>query len=106
MKNTEIIRELQDCATSCNYCADACLDLGADMAECIRTDRACAIICEATAKLLAQNQFDASKMLDACIDVCKQCGEECAKHDHDHCKNCADRCKKCQQACEDMLSPA
>ncbi|WP_394345089.1 four-helix bundle copper-binding protein [Antarcticibacterium arcticum] len=27
------------------------------------------------------------------------CAEECAKHDHEHCKKCAQVCNECAEAC-------
>ena len=78
MKNSKLIEALNNCVAHCNYCADACLD--ADdikmMVDCIRTDRACAEVCSATAKLLAANYSDAKGMVEYCHKTCKKCAEE------------------------------
>ncbi|MDG3582529.1 four-helix bundle copper-binding protein [Galbibacter pacificus] len=106
MKNSKLIEALNNCVAHCNYCADACLDSDdiKMMVDCIRTDRACAEVCSATAKLLAANYSDAKEMVEYCHKTCKKCADECAKHDAQHCKDCADACKKCADACEAYLS--
>lgn len=73
MKNSKLIEALNNCVTHCNYCADACLDEGdiKMMVDCIRTDRACAEICRATANLLASNYKDVRSMVEQCRDICK-----------------------------------
>ncbi|MDT0641945.1 four-helix bundle copper-binding protein [Zunongwangia sp. F363] len=106
MKNEKLIKALNDCAAHCNYCADACLDEDniQMMVDCIRTDRACAEICSATAKLLAANYSDVKEKVEYCHRICKKCADECAKHDAQHCKDCAEACKKCAEACEAFLA--
>ena len=51
MKNETLIKTLYDCASTCDWCADACLDEDniKMMVECIRLDRICAATCKATA---------------------------------------------------------
>ena len=105
MKNTKLIEALNNCATHCNYCADACLDEDniKMMVNCIRNDKACAEICATTAKLLASNYEDVKSLVEACLKICQQCGDECAKHEHQHCQDCAEACKKCADACQEYL---
>ncbi len=105
MKNSKLIQALNNCMAHCNYCADACLseDDIKMMVDCIRTDRACAEICGATATLLASNYGDVKGMVEQCRDICKKCADVCDKHDHQHCKECAKACKECADACEKFL---
>ena len=105
MKNSKLIEALNNCVTHCNHCADACLDEGdiKMMVDCIRTDRACAAICSATANLLASNYKDVRGMVEQCRDICEKCADVCAKHDHKHCQQCADACRKCEEACNEYL---
>ena len=106
MKNSQLIEALNNCVAHCNYCADACLD--ADdikmMVDCIRTDRACAEVCSATAKLLATDYANAKGLVEYCKSICEKCADECAKHDHQHCKDCAEACRQCAEACEGYLA--
>ncbi len=106
MKNSKFIETLNNCVAHCNYCADACLDADdiQKMVDCIRTDKACAEACNATAQLLAANYADVKGMVEYCHSVCKKCADECAKHEHQHCKDCAEACRKCADACEAYLA--
>ena len=100
------------CAQACTACADACLseESVAELRKCIRSDLDCADICETTARVLSRHTgYDANitrAQLQACIQACKSCGEECASHAdmHDHCKVCAEACRACEQACTELLA--
>lgn len=99
------------CASTCATCADACLHGGhADhMVECIDLDNQCAAICRATAEVLsrpAPNGDSWRKIVEACIAVCHECADECAKHDHEHCQLCAADCRACADACQALLDVA
>ncbi len=74
------------------------------MANCIRTDRDCADICRLTAAFLARGSVHGKHLLRECIEICRACGEECAKHHHDHCQQCAEACFRCAEACESIAS--
>lgn len=98
-----VIEALNACAAACDHCFDACLqeeDIKM-MVRCIRLDRDCAEICKLTASALARNAEAARILLQACADICQECGAECAKHgDHmEHCRECAEACKACEAAC-------
>ncbi|WP_369427823.1 four-helix bundle copper-binding protein [Membranihabitans maritimus] len=105
MENLDLIKILNDCAAHCNYCADACLDEDdpRKMIDCIRTDRACAVICTATANLLSTNFSDIRALINYCSDICKKCAQECEMHDNQHCKECAASCRECSDACLSYL---
>ena len=102
-----VIQSLNACWAACDHCFDACFqeqDLQM-MIRCIRLDRDCAEICKLTASALARNAESARILLQACADICRECGAECAKHSqHEHCRQCADACKACEQACRAALS--
>ena len=97
-----VIEALNACAAACDHCYDACFqeqDLHM-MARCIRLDRDCAEICKMTASALARNSETAKTLLQACADICRECGTECAKHNqHEHCRQCAEACQACEKAC-------
>ncbi|WP_413452867.1 four-helix bundle copper-binding protein [Georgenia phoenicis] len=106
------IDALVACAQACTACADACLseDSVAELRACIRSDLDCADVCETTARVLSrQTAYDADvtrAVLEACIQVCRACGNECASHaeHHEHCRICADACRACEQACSQLLA--
>jgi hypothetical protein len=107
---TATIDALSDCAQACVADADADLheqDL-AEMVTCIRLCWDCADICTATMGVVSrQTAYDASitrPLLDACIAVCKSCGDECERHasHHEHCRVCLQACRRCEQACREL----
>lgn len=100
------------CAQVCTACADACLseEMVSELRKCIRTDLDCADICATTARILSrQTGYDAKvtrAQLQACVQACQSCGDECAQHadHHEHCRICAEACRACEQACTELLA--
>ena len=104
------IDALGDCAQACN--ADTAADLTepdlAEMVTCIRLCLDYVDVCTATAAVLGRlNGYDPTvirPLVEACIAVCKNCGDECERHSHmPHCRVCAQACRRCEQACRDLL---
>jgi hypothetical protein len=97
------VRHAMFCATICTSCADACAAEDMDMRQCIRTCLDCADICAATAKVATRrtgsNEALLQEMLQLCITACDICAEECARHDHEHCRICAEMCRECARDC-------
>jgi hypothetical protein len=106
MKNKELITKLQECATACFHCADACLfeDNVSKMAACIQTDHVCGSVCLTTSKILAGSFQDVNDLVRYCAKICGMCAEECRQHDHDHCQECARACESCKEACLSYLN--
>jgi uncharacterized membrane protein len=106
------IDALSDCAQACTADADA--DLGerdlAEMVKCIRLCLNCVDICTATAGVisrLTEHDADVTRLLlEACVAICKSCGDECERHaqHHEHCRVCAEACRCCEQACRELLA--
>jgi hypothetical protein len=105
------IDALSDCAQAC--VADADADLGernvAEMVRCIRLCLHCADVCGATVGVASrQAEGDTSvtrPLLEACVAVCKSCGEECERHAQmcEHCRVCAEACRRGEQASRALL---
>jgi len=105
---------------ACFECAQACTaDADADLAEpqvqamirCIRLCLDCADVCLATGRILSrQTAFDpttARAALQACVQTCKVCGDECEHHAQlgmAHCRTCMQACRRCEQACTTLLT--
>lgn len=108
MRNQELIKKFYDCAAACFTCADACLDENdvKKMVRCIRLDKVCAATCIATAQSLAVDlsKEDLRGLVRYCKEICQKCGDECAKHEPQHCQDCAKACKECVEACERFLA--
>jgi hypothetical protein len=108
------IEECLVCGQACTACADACLSESDDhlpmLRKCIRSDDDCADICQTTARVLSRHTgYDANitrAVLEACVTVCRSCGDECENHaaQHEHCRVCAEACRRCEQACRELLS--
>jgi len=105
------IDALSDCAQACIADADADLreqDL-AEMVKCIRLCLDCADVCTATLGVVSRpTDSDAAvtrPLLEACVAICKSCGDECERHSqhHAHCRVCAEACRRCEQACRELL---
>ncbi len=107
MKHEELIAVLNECASFCNYCADACLseDNLHKMVTCIRYDRICAESCASFAKILSIDisTKELIPLAEFCLKFCKKCAEECENHDNQHCQNCAQACEKCADACSKFI---
>jgi hypothetical protein len=104
------IDALSDCAQACN--ADNAADLGepnvTEMVRCIRLCLDCVDVCTATIGVMSrQAVYDASlvrPLLQACVAICKSCGDECERHAHmPHCRVCAQACRRCEHACRELL---
>lgn len=100
--HTGLLHALHECMAECNHCFDACLqeeDVKM-MAGCIRLDRECADICGYLEQAISRNSSFVKELAAVCATICEACGNECKKHDHDHCQRCADACFKCAEACK------
>jgi hypothetical protein len=106
------IDAITDCAQAC--IADTDADLGeqnvAEMVRCIRLCLDCADVCTAAAGVTSRPAgYDPSvtkPLLEACVAICKSCGDECERHArmHEHCRVCAEACRRCEQACRELLN--
>jgi hypothetical protein len=72
------------------------------MARCIALDIDCAALCRMAAGFMSRGSDFTRAICVLCADVCNTCGEECAKHRHDHCQQCAQACRRCAEACHAM----
>lgn len=112
MENTERYQECieacLDCIKACNHCFAACLaenDPGM-MAGCIRLDRECADICSFAIQAMTRSSPFTADIMALCASVCEACGQECARHDLEHCRECAKACEACAVLCRKMAEAA
>ncbi len=105
------IDALSDCAQACTADVDADLSEQnvTEMVTCVRLCLDCADICTATIGVASrQASYDADvtrPLLQACIAICKSCGDECERHarHHEHCRACEQACRRCEQACRELV---
>lgn len=103
-EHQQLSQTLHECVEACNHCYYACLkeeDVKM-MVECIRLDRECAEICAFLEHALTRSTSFASDLAKVCTRICEACGNECQKHDHNHCQKCAEACFKCAKACKEI----
>ena len=97
------IDALSDCVQACN--ADNAADLGehnvTEMVTCIRLCLDCTDICVAAGGVISRlEEYDPSAtrpLLEACVAICKSCGDECERHMHH------EHCRRCERACRELL---
>ena len=101
--NETLIKKLNECVTECHRNISACLEEEdvSMMARCIELNIDCSEICSVTAAFVARNSESTATILALCGEICKACGDECQKHDADHCQRCATICFECAQMCEE-----
>lgn len=100
------LRTLHDCVETCNNCLEACLkeDDIKMMVECIRLDRDCAASCAFLAEAMTRDSVIVPELARACAVICLACGQECEKHNHQHCQECARVCFECAKMCERLAA--
>jgi hypothetical protein len=111
---TPVINALNECAYACALDIDEDLtELGLghfEMERCIRLCLNCADICTTAAGVLRRQavwEVDVNiPLLDACLAICRICGDECQRHApmHEHCRLCGESCRRCEEACRTLLT--
>jgi hypothetical protein len=112
----ECIEACLDTAQICRISADACVeeDAVAELRECLRAEQDCAVICSATAQVLARLGFPEPgdgravlvPLLEACRAAVRICRDACRRHDevYEHCALAAEACERCEEACAALLA--
>jgi Cys-rich four helix bundle protein (predicted Tat secretion target) len=103
--NQGLIESSAHCLMAGQACLQHCFDLlgkgEKEMAACAATVTETLAVCEALQKLASQKSKNLGAMAKVALDVCKQCEDECRKHEKKHqtCKDCADACAECIKMC-------
>src|SRR5260370_40174373 len=106
------MRDLSARVPACTADVDADLsesDL-ADMVKCIRLCVHCTDVCAATLGVVSRPaEYDAEvtkPLVEACVAICKSCGDECERHAHRHAdfRVCGEACRRCEQACRERVA--
>jgi Domain of Unknown Function (DUF326) len=106
------IDALSDCTQACTADADADLSERnlAELVKCVRLCLECTDICGAAVGVVSRPaEYDTNviaPLLEACVAICKSCGDECERHArmHEHCRVCAEACRRCERACRELLA--
>lgn len=95
-----------DCVLKGEACLSHCLVLLGDgdkaLAACAKSVNQMLAVCAALRGLAQQNAKYTASFAKAAIDVCKDCEDECRKHEKKHaeCKACAESCAACLKQCK------
>ena len=72
---------------------------------CISLTRECALICDASARLLSMGGDNATALCSMASLICDRCATECELNSAlDHCRHCAIACRRCEEACDSMVA--
>jgi Cys-rich four helix bundle protein (predicted Tat secretion target) len=94
-----------ECVKTGEICIDHCLDLFAQgdksIAACARSVTQVTPVCETLRVLATQNSKYLASYAKVAAEFCKDCENECRKHEKEHqqCKDCADACAACAKEC-------
>ena len=103
---TPLILAAADCAQKGDLCLAHCLVLlgngDKEMAACAKSVNQTIAICHALETLGGQGSKYAASLAKVAMDACKECEDECRKHENKHaeCKACADACAACYKQCK------
>lgn len=106
-KHQALIDSAAHCVATGEICVDHCIELLGQgdkvMAKCARSVNQLIAICTALRSVAAQDGTQLMKMVKVAMDVCKECEDECRKHEkHPQCKDCADACADCYKQCKKL----
>jgi hypothetical protein len=81
--------DFYEAAKVTEWCADQCIDLGPEMADCIRLCRDVADLATLNIKFMSRDSAYGADLAETFAIVAEDCATECAQHSHDHCQECA-----------------
>lgn len=105
-----LLESATHCVMAGEICLDHCHDLLSDgdkgMGACAKSVNQMLAVVGALRSLAAQDGTALKAMAKVAFDVCKECEDECRKHEkkHQQCRDCAGACADCAKACRSLLS--
>lgn len=108
--NAALLAAVADCVRAGQVCIDHCLQLFAQgdnsTAPCARSVSQVVPACQALEQLAALNSKYLPRYARVVLDMCKDCEDECRKHEKEHsaCKACADACAACARECQKIAA--
>ena len=104
--NQGLIESAAHCLMAGQACQQHCIELlgqgEKEMAPCAASVAEMLATCQALQALASQKSKNLPKMAKVALDVCKQCEDECRKHEKKHqtCRDCAEACAACAKECQ------
>ncbi len=102
-KHPDVLEAVNDCVIKGQQCAAHCLvafqEGDTTLADCARKVNEMLPICKALSYQLASNSPYVKALAAVCRQACKDCEEECRKHEDKHVE-----CKACGEACAALVA--
>ena len=108
-KNLALADSAAKCVTTGEACGNHCITVleqgDKTIAACARSVNQLIAICTALQAVAAQDGTQLAKLAKVAMDVCKECEDECRKHEkkHQECKDCGDACAACYKECKKLV---
>jgi len=94
----------QRAEAACEWCAERCIDLGPEMATCLRLCRDVADLASLSTKAIARDSAHAPAIAEAFVAAAQACAQECRRHQHRHCQSCTEELSRAIGATQQMLA--
>ena len=97
-RHPKVLKATNACVARGRQCVAHCLDVFREgdvtLADCANSVNQMVPICEAFSYQLATNSKYVKDLSAVCRQACKDCEEECRKHEDEHreCRDCAEAC--------------
>lgn len=97
------LHDFVQAATVCEWCADQCLDEGAEMAECVRLCRDVADLAMQNVRFLSRDSMFGPDVAETFAYAADECARECSQHPQAHCQECATVLRRAVNSTWEML---
>ena len=101
-----LIQSALHCVNEGEVCLNHCMNLlgsgDTSLKDCMRTVAVMLPMCATLARVAAMDAERLKEIAAVCVDICKDCEDECRKHEKHHaeCKACAESCAACIVECK------
>lgn len=97
------LHDFVQAANVCEWCADQCIDEGAQMATCIRLCRDVSDLALQNMKFMTRDSVFGPDLAETFAFAAEECARECSQHPHEHCQECARVLQRAAKSTQDML---
>lgn len=106
--NQGLIESTAHCLMAGQACQQHCIELlgqgDKEIAACAASVTEMMAVCQALQQLASAKSKHVGKQAKVALDLCKQCEDECRKHEKKHqtCRDCAEACAACAKECQKL----
>lgn len=97
------LHDFVESLTVCDWCADQCIGMGPEMADCIRLCRDVSDLAALNVQLMARDSIFGPEAAQLFAQAAEECARECARHPHAHCQECAATLSRAVDSTRKML---